>query len=107
MAAVKTFAALINYPLDVVERRAPHRSDHLSYMETLRLEGRALMGGAFADPVDGALILYRAETVEEVRRMMDEDPYGKIGLFDDVRIREWTVAVGAPPSEPSPLRRGL
>ena len=92
----KTFAALISYPPDVLERRAPHRSAHLAYMEDLRRNGRALMGGAFADPVDGALILYRAETPDEVRRIMDEDPYGRIGLFDDVRIREWTVVVGAP-----------
>ncbi|CAN5729352.1 YciI-like protein [soil metagenome] len=93
---MKLFTALIDYPDDVLERRAPHRAAHLAYMEDLRQNHRALMGGAFADPVDGAIIVYRAETVEEVRQIMREDPYGKAGLFDQVRIREWTVVVGHP-----------
>lgn len=93
---MKLFAALIDYPANVLERRAPHRAAHLAYLTDLIAHRRALMGGAFADPTEGAIIVYRAASAEEVRRMMDEDPYGKAGLFDRVTIREWNVVVGHP-----------
>jgi hypothetical protein len=91
-----TIAALIRYPADILERRGPVRPAHLANLERLRDEGRLLMAGAWADPVDGALFIYRAETIEDVQAMIAADPYAQAGLFEAVELRAWNVVVGAP-----------
>lgn len=90
---MKYFAALFTLVENAVERRAPHREAHLAYVRGLKAEGRVVMGGAFADPVDAALIIYRAESSADVEKMIEADPYMKNGLWPKVAIREWTVAV--------------
>ena len=59
----------------------------------MKEEGKVMMGGAWADTVDGALIIFRAESLAEVQRMVEEDPYHQHGLWPAVRIREWNVAI--------------
>jgi uncharacterized protein YciI len=91
----RTFAVLATYVTDAVNRRAPHRAAHLEYARALVDRGVLLMAGAFADPVDGALLIYRATSREEVERIVADDPYVKAGLWPSVTIREWTVVIGA------------
>lgn len=93
---MKTIAALITYPADVLERRGPVRPAHLAYLESLHRDGKLLMAGAWTDPVDGALFVYRGESIEQVRSWMADDPYQHAGLFDAVDLREWNIVVGAP-----------
>ncbi|MHB1006468.1 MAG: YciI family protein [Chloroflexota bacterium] len=91
---MKTFAAIVRVGPDYVERRQPHREAHLSRLRGLHDEGKVLLGGAWADPADGALIIYRAESRDEARRLIDEDPYFQAGLWPEVILREWNVVVG-------------
>jgi len=90
---MKTFAAVIDVGPDFVERRQPHREAHLARMQRLREEGKVVMGGAWADPADGALVIYRAENLAEARRLVEEDPYFLAGLWPEVRLREWSVVI--------------
>lgn len=90
---MKYFAAIITLVENAVERRAPHREAHLAYLRGLKAEGRVHMGGAFADPVDTALIIYRGETKADVEKMIQADPYMKNGIWPRVVLREWSVAV--------------
>ena len=39
---------------DYVERRAPFRAEHLRLAQEARARGELVLGGALADPVDGA-----------------------------------------------------
>lgn len=90
---MKTFAAVITAGPDYVARRRPYREAHLRRLRGLKDEGRVLLGGAWADPVDGALIVYQAESVNEVWRLIEDDPYYRAGLWPEVRVREWAIAV--------------
>jgi uncharacterized protein YciI len=92
---MRIYAALIRYIDNVVELRAPHRPKHLEYLENLHGQGKVLMAGAWADPVDGALFVYRADSREEVEQLIANDPYNRAGLFVEVTIREWNVVIGA------------
>jgi len=51
------------------------------------------MAGAF-NPVDGALLIFRAGSPDEVEAFVRQDPYVLNGLVTAWRIREWTVVVG-------------
>jgi uncharacterized protein YciI len=94
MSNLRTFAVLITYVPNAVERRAPYREAHLAYARALRDAGHMLLGGAFADPVDGALLVYRAESRAQVEAWLADDPYLRAGLWPAVTIREWTVVIG-------------
>ncbi len=47
---------------DYVERRAAFRSEHLAHARLAQKRGELLLAGALADPVDGAILLFRAES---------------------------------------------
>ena len=79
---------------DYVERRAQFRSEHLALASESHARGELLLGGALADPVDGAVLVFRASSAEVVRAFVEADPYVRNGLVSDWKIREWTVVAG-------------
>jgi len=54
------------------------------------------MGGAFAEPVDGAALLFRADEPSTVEAFVRRDPYVANGVVTRWRIRPWTVVIGPP-----------
>jgi uncharacterized protein YciI len=84
-----------DYVDDVVARRAPHREAHLTLAREALARGELLLGGALADPVDGAVLLFRADSPAVVEAFVAKDPYVANGLVTRWRIRPWTVVVGA------------
>jgi uncharacterized protein YciI len=91
---VQHFLLLYDYVENAVERRVPHRDAHLKLARDAHEKGLLLMGGAFADPVDGAALLFRADAREEVEAFVSRDPYVKNGVVTGFRIRPWTVVIG-------------
>ena len=83
-----------DYVLDAVERRAPFRDEHLRLAREAAGRGELLMGGAFADPVDGAALLFRTDDPSVVDAFVRQDPYVRGGVVTRWRIRPWTVVVG-------------
>ncbi len=79
---------------DYLARRAALREDHLALARAAAARGELLLGGALADPVDGAVLLFRSESREAVERFVAADPYVRHGLVTAWRIREWTTVVG-------------
>lgn len=94
MSEQRTFAVIFKYVPDAITRRVPYREAHLAYVRGLHAAGHLLLGGAFADPVDGGLLVYRAESRAQVERWLADDPYVRAGLWPEITIREWTVVVG-------------
>ena len=47
---------------DYEERRKPFRAAHLAHARAAADRGELVLGGAFADPVDGAVILFRGDS---------------------------------------------
>lgn len=58
---------------DYVERRAAFRADHLDHARRACDEGLLLLGGAPADPVDGAILLFKSETPDAVIAFAEAD----------------------------------
>ncbi len=90
MFYVLTYKTVDNY----VERRAPFRTEHLSYAETAVVRGELFMAGALADPADTAMLIFKAESRAVVEDFARNDPYVKAGLIVDWSVRPWTVVIG-------------
>src|SRR5215813_7324841 len=79
---------------DYVARRTPFRELHLKHGWAAHARGELVLGGAFANPVDGAVLLFRGETSEVAERFAQSDPYVVNGLVTRWHVREWTTVVG-------------
>jgi uncharacterized protein len=94
------YLLLYDYAPDAVQRRAPFREEHLGLAREAVARGDLLLGGAFADPVDGAALLFRADDPSVVEAFVRRDPYVSSGLVTRWRIRPWTVVVGVLSPDP-------
>ena len=94
------YLLLYDYVENIVERRAPHREEHLKLAEGLRERGQLVMGGALDDPPDGAVIVFRADDASVVEDFVRRDPYVANGLVTRWRIRPWKVVVGGDARRP-------
>jgi uncharacterized protein YciI len=83
---------------DYVERRAAFRAEHLALARAAHARGELVLGGALADPVDGAVLLFRCDSTAPVEAFVAADPYVKNGLVTRWRVREWTTVVGDNPA---------
>jgi uncharacterized protein YciI len=77
-----------------VERRKPFRAAHLAYANEAVSRGDLVLGGALADPVDTAVLLFRSPSRAAVERFAAQDPYVLNGLVKSWRVREWTTVIG-------------
>jgi uncharacterized protein YciI len=88
------FALMYEVVDDYVERRASFREDHLRVARAACDRGELLLGGAFNDPVDMALLIFRVADASIVEDFARHDPYVTSGLVTSWKIRPWTVVVG-------------
>jgi uncharacterized protein YciI len=101
----KQFYALIYYVVsDYVSRRATYRDEHLKIARSARQRGELIMGGAFADPVDRALLIFHVTDALVVENFVKHDPYVINGLVTKWEIRPWTVVIGQENCDP-PLEK--
>lgn len=84
-----------DYVENVIERRTPFRQAHLALTEEYVRRGELLLGGAYADPADGAALIFKTEDRNRVESFVANDPYVRNHLVTGWRIREWTVVVGS------------
>ncbi|HAM02030.1 MAG TPA: hypothetical protein DCQ30_07345 [Acidimicrobiaceae bacterium] len=78
---------------DYVERRQAFREEHLGLAREAEARGELVLAGAYADPPDGAALVFRADE-SAVRDFVARDPYVREGLVKKWTIRQWTVVVG-------------
>ena len=83
-----------DYAPDYLERRAEFRTEHLTLAWQAQARGELILGGAFADPADGAALLFNCSSPEVAERFATADPYVINGLVTSYRIRLWTTVVG-------------
>ena len=79
---------------DYIERRGPLRASHVALARAAEARGELVLGGALANPPDGAVLLFRGESPEAAEAFAAADPYVKNGLVTRWRVREWTTVVG-------------
>jgi hypothetical protein len=80
---------------DYLARRAEHRAEHLALAQAAVARGELRLGGAFADPADGAAIVFEGPDPGAAERFANADPYVRHGLVRKWTVRAWTVVVGA------------
>jgi uncharacterized protein YciI len=85
---------------DYLERRAEFRSEHLALAWQAHARGELILGGALADPVDGAVLLFQGESPEAAETFAAADPYVEHGLVTRWRVRPWSTVVGDTASSP-------
>lgn len=85
---------------DYLERRAQFRAVHLSLAREAHARGELLLAGALADPVDGAVLLFRGDSPVVAEAFAQADPYVRNGLVTHWRVRPWTTVVGENATSP-------
>ena len=86
-----------DYVENVVEKRAPLREAHFTLARAALARGELLLGGALADPVDSALLVFRVDDPALVERFVADDPYVQSGIVTRWRVRPWMVVIGDEP----------
>ncbi|HWM88321.1 MAG TPA: YciI-like protein [Kofleriaceae bacterium] len=85
---------------DYVERRAEFRSAHLARAWAAHERGELVLAGALADPIDGAVLLFRGDSPAVAEDFARTDPYVTSGLVVRWRVREWSTVVGETAARP-------
>lgn len=85
---------------DYVERRAEFRNEHLKLAWAAHARGELVLGGALADPIDCAMLLFKGDGPKAAERFARADPYVTHGLVSKWRVRTWTTVVGADAASP-------
>ena len=85
---------------DYLQRRGEFRKEHLALAWEASARGELILGGALADPIDGAVLLFEGPSSEVAERFVAGDPYVKHGLVTRWRVRPWTTVVGQTASSP-------
>ena len=87
------YALIYEAAEDYVARRPAFREQHLRLAQAAR-ERELVLAGAFADPIDRALIVFRVDDKSKVEEFARKDPYVVNGLVKKWEVRQWTVVVG-------------
>ena len=77
-----------------VSKRADFRNVHLEKAWQASERGELLLGGALANPVDGAVLLFQGESPKVAEEFARADPYVTSGAVDRWYVREWTTVAG-------------
>jgi len=91
------YALLYELVDDMVTRRAPFREEHLRLAREARERGELVLGGALAEPVDRALLVFYVDDKSKVEAFARKDPYVVNGLVKKWEVRPWNVVVGNEP----------
>ena len=87
---------------DYEERRKPFRAAHLQHARDAVARGELVLGGALANPSDGAVLLFRGDSTGPAELFAKTDPYVLNGVVTRWRVREWTTVVGPQAEAPLP-----
>lgn len=79
---------------DYVARRARFRNKHLELAWAASNHGQLVLGGALADPVDGALLLFKGDSPSIAENFARVDPYVTNGLVKRWYVRQWHTVAG-------------
>lgn len=88
------YYALFYYVVDdYVARRTVFREQHLGLARAAQARGELVIAGAFSDPADSALLVFRVADRATVEAFVAADPYVQNGLVTRWEIRPWTVVI--------------
>ena len=88
------YALIYHLVDDYITRRAQFREEHLKLAKDLNEKGELVLAGAFSDPPDKALLIFRVADKSVIEDFVKKDPYVKNGLIAKWEVRAWTVMIG-------------
>ena len=91
---------------DYVSRRAEFRDAHLEKAWAASARGELVLGGALANPVDGAVLLFKGDSPEVAEKFAHADPYVTSGAVKRWHVREWTTVARRRRCKTYPATRG-
>jgi uncharacterized protein YciI len=84
------YFAVISKMLDM-EKNKQYREEHLDYLKVLGKKGKVFAKGRFSD-ASGGLVIYKGESLEEVKALVDNDPFILQGARS-YEIYEWEMTI--------------
>lgn len=84
---------------DFAARRLQWRAQHLAAAWRAAERGELLLGGAFDDPLHGAMLVFYGDA-GVAERFAQQDPYVVHGLVSRWHVRRWNTVVGEGAAEP-------
>lgn len=88
------FALIYELVDDYLARRSALRQEHLGLAAAAHERGEIVLAGAFSDPPDRALLIFRAADCTAAESFAHKDPYVLNGLVKRWEVRPWTVVIG-------------
>jgi uncharacterized protein YciI len=88
------FALIYELADDYLSRRTAFRQEHLGFATAAHERGEIVLAGAFADPADRALLIFRDADRGAAESFARKDPYVLNGLVKKWEVRPWTVVIG-------------
>lgn len=85
---------------DYLERRSQFREAHLALAKKAVERGELVLGGAFSEPADMAVLFFQGDSPEVAERFARGDPYIDNGLVERWEVRRWTTVVGREAAHP-------
>jgi hypothetical protein len=85
---------------DYLDRRGEFRGVHLDMAWKASERGELVLGGALANPADGAVLLFKGESAAVAEKFAQADPYVTNGLVKRWHVREWTTVAGEGSANP-------
>jgi uncharacterized protein len=92
------FALFYEVVEDFVARRAPYRAEHLRLAREAEARGELVLAGAFTEPADRALLVFRVADRSVAEAFARNDPYVTAGLVRRWEVRSWAVVIGGEPT---------
>lgn len=86
------WALFVMHKPEIPVAPAEIREQHVKYLEKLRDEGKILANGRFLDG-SGGLVLVPDCTEDEIRQLIEADPYYKEKV-SDYTVKEWAGKIG-------------
>ena len=88
------------YAPDYLDRRGEFRNEHMALAKAAIDRGEFFLGGAFAEPADGAAIVFKGSSPKVAESFANSDPYVINGLVTSWQVREWTTVAGKDADNP-------
>jgi len=91
---MKYFALFYDVVDNFADKRMPFREPHLKLVKEAHERGEIVMAGPLGDPLEQAMMVFRAADASTPENFARTDPYVKQGLVKSWRVKPWNVVVG-------------
>jgi uncharacterized protein len=81
-----------SYCADVVNKRAPYRDAHLAGLAHQKADGILVTIGPTKD-LTKVFGIYEAHDEQQVRHLIEADPYWANGIWTEYEVKEWIQAI--------------